>query len=155
MPLQLAGLPNLTEQIMTQRYLLSAAFLMLLVSTPPAEAFGKQKPPKPVEPARQFDRAQFMLMNLNRGPGSTGGYIEESRKRTYQTVLELQKALRQLQQIEQTYVKSRGRPDDHVLPMTSEHLKQAEKTADQLLNQLRDAEKELKSEIQQAMILEP
>jgi hypothetical protein len=140
--------------MMTHTWRLSAICLSILISCTGASAFGK-KVPKPVQPVQRFDRAQFMVLNLNRGPGSTGGHLEECRKRSYQTTLDLSKALRQLQQVEATFVKSRGRPDDHILPMTAERLKAAQKTAEQLLAEIRDAEKELKSEIQQVMILEP
>jgi hypothetical protein len=140
--------------MMTQTWRLSAICLAVLLSCGGAIAFGK-KVPKPVQPVQRFDREQFMVLNLNRGPGSTGGYLEDSRKRTFQTVTELQKALHQLQQVETTFVKSRGRPDDHILPVTSDRLKAALKSADDLLNEIRDAEKELKGEIQQVMIMNP
>lgn len=128
-----------------------AASILLAFTLVTISASDAKRPPKP-PPAPRFDRAQFMLMNLNRGPNSTGGYLAESHKAAFKMKDDLAKALNQLQQVEATYAKSRGRPDDKFLEGPGERIKQAQKTADQLLNELRDAEADLKSTIQQTMI---
>src|SRR5271154_1761715 len=105
---------------------MAAAFCLagLLILSPFSEA---RKPPKP-PPAPKFDRAQFMLMNLNRGPASTGGYLSESHQVTVRMKEDLAKALNQLQQVDMTYAKSRGRPDDRFLEGPAARIKQAQKT---------------------------
>ncbi len=95
-----------------------------------------------------------MLMNLNRGPNSTGGYLSASHQAALKMKDDLSKAVNQLEQVEATYAKSRGRPDDHFLEGPAARIEQARKTAEQLLNELREAEADLKSTIQQTLITE-
>ena len=95
-----------------------------------------------------------MLMNLNRGHGSTGYYLADSLRQTRGMVKALDKALRQLEQVERNYGKSRGRADEHCLGSTADRIGQCKTSAEQLEKQLHDALQDLRSSIQQTLILE-
>ncbi|HEY9869206.1 MAG TPA: hypothetical protein V6D08_08570 [Candidatus Obscuribacterales bacterium] len=126
------------------------AALMLSLLLIPGQARKPAKPP----PAPKFDREQIMMMNLTRGPGSTGFYVVQSLRHTKEMVRNLDKALRQLEQVEKSYAKSRGRPDDRPLASSAERIRQAHATAGQLETQLREAFQDLKSSVSQTLAVE-
>lgn len=95
-----------------------------------------------------------MMMNLTRGPGSTGFYVVQSLRHAKDMVRDLDKALRQLEQVEKAYAKSRGRPDDRQLAGAAERIRQAQTTAGQLETQLREAYQDLKSSVSQTLAVE-
>lgn len=114
-----------------------------------AQARGLSKP----RPSAKFSREDFMVMNLNRGQDSTGAHIGQSLKDTKLMVKGLDKSLRQMQQIDRQFAKSKGRPDDHFLTGATNRLETALKTAQQLESDLEAARNELKDSIQQALIM--
>ena len=107
----------------------------------------------PVAPL-SFTREQFMLMNLNRGQDSTGFYLLNCLAKTKVMVRDLDKALRQLEQVERSYAKSRGKPDDRFLDSAAYRIKLAKQTAEQLVVQLKDASDDLRTSVQQTLVLE-
>lgn len=109
-------------------------------------------PEKPAPAGRQFSRAEYMVMNLNRGDDSTGAHVSESLKEVRLMVKELDKGLRQLQQVDKEFAKSKGRPDDHFLGPATDRLQQALRSAQQLEQDLTASRDELKEAIQQALI---
>lgn len=128
--------------------LMVAAPLALILS--PGEARKVPQPPA----AASFDREQFMMINLTRGPNSTGFYLLKSLRHSKEMVKDLDKALRQLQQVERAYTMSRGRPDDRPLASAAEHVQEAHQSAAQLELKLRDAYQDLKTSVQQTLALE-
>lgn len=107
---------------------------------------------KPVK-AANFSREEFMIINLNRGTDSAGFHISNSLKGTRSMVRDLDKGLRQMEQVDKAYAKSKGRPDDRFLQNSSERLKKALETAQKLEIELEEAREELKSSIQQSLIM--
>lgn len=112
---------------------------------------GTASKPKPEKPPK-FDREQMILLNLNRGPKSTGVYLAQALKQTHALSHQLDKARQQLEQADRSFAKFKGHPDDHYLDSPSEHLKQAEATAQQLEAQLKDSYQDLKSSVQEALV---
>lgn len=113
-------------------------------------AAGNVKPP----PAgKQFSREEFMLMNLNRGEDSTGAHIGDSLKQVKGIVKELDRSLRQLQQVDKEFAKSKGKPDDKFLAPATDRLQQALKTAQQLSAELEGSREELKDNIHNALLM--
>jgi hypothetical protein len=104
------------------------------------------------DPTKKFDRAQTMLINLNHTRGSTGYYLLESDRVAKLMVRNLQKSLYQIQEVEKTYARSRGKPDDKVLASVSAKISLAQQTAQQLDDQLHDAFSELKESIKDTLI---
>lgn len=125
--------------------------LYLLASGMPAIAM--KKPEKPPVPSRQFSREEFMVLNLNKGNDSTGAHISESLRQVRQMIKDLDKSLRQLQQAEREFGKSKGRPDDHFLAPAAAKLEQSLKTAQQLEQELSQSRDELKDSIHHALIM--
>ncbi len=114
-------------------------------------------PEKPIQPpaGRQFSREEYMVLNLNRGNDSTGAHISESLKEVRVMVRDLEKSLKQLQQIDKEYAKSKGRPDDKFLGNATDRLQRALKSAQQLSQDLEASRDELKDNIHQALIMAP
>jgi hypothetical protein len=134
----------------------SAALVSLLVmGFMPAhlEAFPGRSPA--AVPDRQFTREEYMVLNLDRGPDSTGTHVKESLKEVKEMVKELDKGLRQLQQVDIQFAKSKGRPDDRFLTPAAERLQAALKAAQQLEQDLTATRDELKDSIHQALIMAP
>ncbi len=102
---------------------------------------------------KQFSREEFMVLNLNRGNDSTGAHISESLKQVRLVVKDLEKSLRQLQQVDREYAKSKGRPDDKFLGNASDRLQQALKLSQQLSTELETSKEELKDSIHSALIM--
>jgi len=117
-------------------------------------SFSEAKKPPEVASARRFDREQFMVMNLNRGHGSSGYYLVTALRITKDVGSDLEKAARQLEQVDKSYARSRGKPDDRYLSTTSDKINAARKTAAELETKLRDAYQDLKASIQQTLVLE-
>lgn len=100
----------------------------------------------------KFSRAEYMVMNLNKGPKSAGSFISLALKETRETVKSLDRAVRQVEQVDREYAKSKGRPDDRYLAGSAEQLKSALKAAQKLEEELVSARDELKSGIQQSLV---
>jgi septal ring factor EnvC (AmiA/AmiB activator) len=105
------------------------------------------------EPAK-FDRAQIMIINLNHGQSSCGFYLADSLATIKLTNKNLEKALKQLEQVDRAYAKSRHRPDDSFLAPAHEQIKKAKETCERLETELRQSLDELKSSIQQTLVVE-
>ncbi|MBX9724488.1 MAG: hypothetical protein K2X81_23965 [Candidatus Obscuribacterales bacterium] len=136
--------------------LLSITFALLSLfasATVPTQAAPNKEilPPS----GRQFTREEYMVLNLNRGADSTGAHISESLKQVKFIVKDLDKGLRQLQQIDKEYAKSKGRPDDKFLGNATDRLQQALRSAQQLSADLEASRDELKDNIHQALIMAP
>lgn len=102
----------------------------------------------------EFDRTQYMVMNLNRGKDSTGYYLQESHRSSVVVLQQLEKAQRQLEQVDRAYAKSRGRPDDKYLNDATERIRAAKATAEQLTKELSECQEGLKNSIHQVLLLE-
>jgi hypothetical protein len=127
--------------------------LLLVVAILPACITGACAKRKP-EGSSQFDRNQIMLINLDKGQASTSAYLKDSLDATKQTIKELDKGLHQLEQVDKSYAKSRGRPDDSYLSAPAEEIKAAQKSAQDLEAQLKAASEDLKDTIQQTLARE-
>lgn len=123
---------------------------LLMVMSPGALCGGSTH----FDPTKKFDRAQTMLINLNHTKGSAGYYLLESDRVAKLMIRSLQKCLHQVQEVEKTYGRSRGKPDDKVLATATLKISLAQQTAQQLDEQLRDAFADLKASIKEALILD-
>ncbi|MBX9687118.1 MAG: hypothetical protein K2X27_10475 [Candidatus Obscuribacterales bacterium] len=138
------------EEAMMKKLVLSA--LTAIISISGAAAFAKDEKPAKQPILRQFSREEFMVMNLNRGNDSSGAHISESLKQVRIMVKDLDRSLRQIQQVDREFAKSKGKPDDHFLNPAIDKLQQALKSAQQLSQDLESSREELKDNIQQALI---
>lgn len=127
---------------------ISAAIVCSIVATP-SQAGDLKLPPS----GRQFSREEYMVLNLNRGSDSTGTHIADALKEVRVIVRELDKSLRQLQQVDREFAKSKGKPDDRFLNGAADRLQQALKSAQQLEQDLTASRDELKDSIHQALIM--
>ncbi len=101
-----------------------------------------------------FDREQTMLMNLKGKPNSSGFFIVMSSEKSKAIVSDLTKALRQLEEVDKAYAKSRGTPDSRYLDATKLKLINVTKSAEKLHEELWDTYQELKRSIQNTLVLD-
>ncbi len=102
---------------------------------------------------KEFSREEFMLMNLNRGNDSTGAHLSESLKDSRTMVQRLEKSLRQLEEVDKAYARSKGKPDDRFLAPASQRLERALQKAQELASELESCREELKDNIHQTLLL--
>lgn len=102
----------------------------------------------------KFDREQTMLMNLKGMPNSTGFFIVQSSEKSKMIVRDLTKGLRQLEEVDKAYSKSRGKPDSRHLESTKLKLINATQSAEKLHEELWDTYLNLKKNISETLVLE-
>ncbi len=102
----------------------------------------------------KFDREQTMLMNLKGMPNSTGFFIVQSSEKSKMIVRDLTKALRQLEEVDKAYSKSRGKPDSRHLEGTKLKLINATKSAERLHEELWDTYLTLKKSISETLVID-
>jgi hypothetical protein len=100
----------------------------------------------------KFDRNQTMLINLQTEPMSAGYFILHSYGNAKQMTHDLDRALNQITAVDQSYAKSRQRPDDRYLQNVCLKITLAKQTAAQLEDQLSDAFTQLKSSIKETLV---
>jgi hypothetical protein len=100
----------------------------------------------------KFDRNQTMLINLQTAPMSAGYYILHSYGNAKQMSHDLDRAVNQIEAVDQSYAKSRHRPDDRYLQSVCLKITAAKQTAAQLEDQLSDAFAQLKSSIKETLV---
>lgn len=127
------------------------AILLLTILATVSDTAAKPEKPQSIQ---NFHRAEFMLMNLNRGMDSAGTHLLTSEKATRQMIRDLDKSVRQMEQVNREFAKFKGRPDDHFLGTAPEQVRKAMQTAQQLEKELDAAREELKSSIQISLTLD-
>lgn len=98
------------------------------------------------------DRAEKMVLNLRVGKGSAGFYILESARLSRGVEADIRKALFQLREVDKSYAKSRGRPDDRFLERASVKLQQCQDKAKSLTEELEDSNMILKETIRDTLL---
>ncbi len=108
------------------------------------------KPPAP----GQFDREQLMLINLNHGRGSTVYYLLEAMRKVKDLNYDVERALKQAEEVDKTFARSRGRPDDKFLELATARMANARKRGAEMEDEIYQAHKQLKEEIKQALLVQ-
>lgn len=130
--------------------LAAAVFMTVGLSGQPA---ASRKHPESSQKS-EFDRAQFMIMNLNRGKDSTGYYLQESVRQGHSLEQALSRAQHQLEQVEKAYAKSRGRPDDKYLTVPAARIAACRTAAANLVKELQTAHQELAASIHEVLLMD-
>jgi hypothetical protein len=105
-------------------------------------------------PSESFDRAQTLLINLNKVQGSSGYYLLEGLRFTETMDHDLLKALRQVQEVDKKYGSLRNRPDSRHLEETAIKIDRAIQANTQSISDLKDAYTELKAQIKETLALD-
>lgn len=108
------------------------------------------KPPSP----GQFDREQLMLINLNHGRGSTVFYLLEAMKKIKDLNYDIERALKQAEEVDKTFARSRGRPDDKFLDLATARMANARKRGAEMEDEIYQAHKQLKEDIKRALLVQ-
>lgn len=102
--------------------------------------------------APSTDRAEKMVLNLRVGKGSAGFYILESARLSRDVETDIRKALYQLREVDKSYAKSRGRPDDRFLERATIKMQACQDKAKALTAELEDASQILRETIQDTLL---
>jgi len=100
----------------------------------------------------KMDRAEKMVINLRVGHGSAGFYMLEAQRMAREVEADLRKALFQIREVDKTFAKSKGRPDDRFLERATVKLTQCEDQAKALTTELEDSYLILKDNIQETLL---
>ncbi len=68
--------------------------------------------PKPTCAEEKFNREEMLVLNLSHSKGSAGYFLLEAERLQKEVTHNLWRALSQVQQVEQTYAKSKGKTED-------------------------------------------
>lgn len=130
----------------------SLSLILLFLNVQPSSSIFKAKASTDKD---NFDRAQNLVINLNRVEGSSGWYLLEGMRFCRDMDHHLTKAMRQVQEVDSTYARLRGRPDNKYLDTTAIKIDRAIQANQQLNADLKDAFAELKAQIQETIVLDP
>ena len=104
---------------------------------------------------RKFTREELLLLNLGHGQGSAGFFLLEALKGSKETTHNLQRAMSQMRQVEATYAKSKGRPDDKYLQNAELKLTQARQRSEDLSENISDGFRDMKRSVKEALLKNP
>jgi hypothetical protein len=105
-------------------------------------------------PDESFDRAQTLIVNLNKVQGSSGYYLLEGLRFTETMDHDLLKALRQVQEVDKKYGSLRNNPDSRHLQETAIKIDRAIQANTNLISDLKDAYTELKAQIKETVAVD-
>jgi len=109
----------------------------------------------PISAEEKFDRAQTMVVNLNKVEGSTGYFLLKDIREVKEMDHDLGKALFQVQEVDKSYAKLRGRSDERFLEAVAIKLQKVQQSRALYEEDLRDAYTQLKSSIEDTMMTDP
>lgn len=104
---------------------------------------------------RKFSREELLLLNLGHGQGSAGFFLLEALRQSKETTHNLQRAMSQMRQVEATYAKSKGKPDDKYLQNSELKLTQARQRSEELSENISDGFREMKRSIKETLLRNP
>jgi hypothetical protein len=122
--------------------------LLVLMAFFPLASIAKKQPVS----SGALTREQVMLMNLNIGPKSSGALLLSSLRQMKQIINDLDKAQRQLAQIDANYAKSRGTPDDRYFTQSNKLIEESREQAQLLEDKIKQSHTELKSSIKDVLL---
>jgi hypothetical protein len=100
----------------------------------------------------KFDRAQTIIVNLNKMEGCAGWWLLQDIKDAQKMTHDLGKAHFQLQEADRTYAKLRGHPDDKFLTTVQMKVEKCQQDRAQLEEDLHDAFDQLRTTIKDVLL---
>jgi len=137
---------------------LKTAFKVMIVSTLLGTAIFAQtncQSAEELEFGRKFTREEQLLLNLAHGQGSAGFFLLEALRTSKETTHNIERAMSQMRQVEATYGKSKGRPDDKFFPNAELKLTQARQSSEQVTENVSDGFREMKRAVKDTLIRNP
>jgi hypothetical protein len=110
------------------------------------------KSPATAEDQPKWDRAQTIIVNLNKSEGCAGWFVLQDIKQAKIMDHDLLRAHHQVEEADRTFAKLRGRPDDKFLTPVIIKLEKAEQSRAQLEEDLHDAFDQLRTSIQDVLV---
>lgn len=102
--------------------------------------------------SEKFDRAQTMLLNLSHGKGSAGYFLLESERMQKEITHNLERALSQIVQVEKTYAKSKGKPDQKYLDASQLQLVNARQRSEELTEYISTTFRQMKRSVKETLL---
>jgi nitrogen regulatory protein PII-like uncharacterized protein len=127
-----------------------ALILFALSSASITPAFADS--PVSTDPFSNMDRAQNLVANLNKVAGSSGFYLLQDIRNIKEMDHDLTKARRQVEEVDKTFGRLRGNPDQRKLQAAVIKIEKALNTRAMLEEDLRDAYTTLKASIQETLV---
>lgn len=100
----------------------------------------------------KFDRAQTIIVNLNKMEGCAGWWLLQDIKDSQKMMHDLGKAHFQLQEADRSYAKLRGHPDDKFLTTVQMKVEKCQQDRAQLEEDLHDAFDQLRTTIKDVLL---
>jgi hypothetical protein len=100
----------------------------------------------------KFDRAQTIIVNLNKMEGCAGWWLLQDIKESQKMTHDLGKAHFQLQEADRTYAKLRGHPDDKFLTAVQVKLEKCQQDRNQLEDDLHETWDQLRTSIKEILL---
>jgi len=100
----------------------------------------------------KFDRAQTIIVNLNKMQGCAGWWLLQDIKSAQTMTHDLGKAHFQLQEADHTYAKLRGHPDDKFLTVVLMKVEKCQQDRAQLEEDLHDTFDQLRTTIKDVLL---
>ncbi len=104
---------------------------------------------------RKFTREELLLLNIAHGQGSAGFFLLEALGKSKEATRNIERAMSQMRQIESTYAKSKGRPDDKFLTNAELKLTQARQRSEEVTENVSDGFREMKRAVKETLIRNP
>lgn len=136
---------------------LRASLLLALIAAGIFLQNGAQKCQSAEELAfdRKFTREELLLLNIAHGQGSAGFYLLEANRQSKEVTRNIERAMSQMRQVEATYAKSKGKPDDKYLSAAELKLTQARQRSQEVSDGVWDGFREMKRAVKDTLIRNP
>lgn len=104
---------------------------------------------------RKFTREELLLLNIAHGQGSAGFYLLEANRQSKEVTKNIDRAMSQMRQVEATYAKSKGKPDDKYLSSAELKLTQARQRSQEVSDGVWDGFREMKRSVKDTLLRNP
>lgn len=108
--------------------------------------------PQPTSAEEKFSREEMLVLNLSHSKGSAGYFLLEAERLQKEVTHNLWRALSQVQQVEQTYAKSKGKPDNEYFATTKLKIIHARQSSEALTEDLSDSFFDMKKTVKDTLI---
>jgi hypothetical protein len=103
----------------------------------------------------KFDRAQNLVVNLNKVQGCAGWYLLQDIRKVQEMDHDLGKAHFQIEEADKNYAKLRGKPDDRYLSTLTMKVEKAQQDRKMLEDDLHEAFDQLRTSIKEVLMTDP
>jgi hypothetical protein len=108
--------------------------------------------PQPTCAEEKFNREEMLVLNLSHSKGSAGYFLLEAERLQKEVTHNLWRALSQVQQVEQSYAKSKGKPDQKYLDASQLQLVNARQRSEELTEYISTTFRQMKRSVKETLL---